>query len=268
MGAALGFGVSWGSNKSAAGPSPALWGDCPPDIADPNVGSEIFQDFLLGIRNTTDVELLGFKAFIDTSDTIQQYATEIHGVLEMATAATDNNNPAIATGGDIAGCVKPYTTTPKKFWLEARIKTSVITEQSLFFGLAAIGCCANNGLLTDTTGALQDKDCIGFHVIEAAPATVNAVYKDNGQTAVEAGAAVHTLVADTYVKLGLRYSGKGSKCLTYYVDGVEKAWVTATVAAATGFPNNTILAVLLSLKTGSGAARKAYVDWLRVATER
>ena len=243
--------VSWDSQRSGVGPSPAVFGSFNVEVSNPHVGFEVWVDFLQGIHNVDSAEFRGFKAFLDTDSTIALMAAEVGGVLELASAATDNRNPAIATGGDIAGIVKPYTTTPKKWAIEARLKLSSILDQGFFFGVAAIGCCADNGILTDNSGVLIDKNCIGFLVVTAAPATVNAVYKDAGQTAVTAAAAVYTLVANTYVKLGMLYTGKGSKALRYFVNGVEVGSVTKAVCAAVGFPDAEIMTGIVSLKTGS-----------------
>jgi hypothetical protein len=49
---------------------------------------------------------------------------------------------------------------------------------------------------------------------------------------------------------------------------VEVGSVTEAVCAAVGFPDATIMTGILSLKTGTGAARKVEIDWLRIVGER
>lgn len=72
------------------------------------------------------------------------------------------------------------------------------------------------------TGTIADVNFVGFHHPEANTSAFDASYKANGVTAVEVNSDIGTLVAGTYVKLGMKYDSATLK-LAFYVDGVKQA---------------------------------------------
>ena len=155
---------------------------------------------------------------------------------------------------------------------EIRLKKSLVTNNSLAFvaGLGKKGLVAD-ALLADSTGALADVDFIGFQVLNAAGGTVNFVYRKTGQSLVTAIAAVATLTADTFVRLGFVYDPRAetSKRIRVYVNGTESTtYVTGTNIAAATFPLAVALNPVVGALVGSGAAAATLdTDWLFVHQE-
>lgn len=234
---------------------------------DPSQIVHVFEDFnnVPVFASTTSQN--GWYTYQDTGVTMQGSPTEM-GVLEVAGNATDNDEGILTSGGNLAGSFKISTTDGSKFMVgfEARLKKASIADNALafFIGLGEEGLAAANTLVDDT-GAVADKDHIGFHVDHAAGETLDAVYgKESGTQKVNV-AGVDTLVADTYVKVGFLYnpSAPAAKKIAWFINGKEQStYVTNTLlTTAADFPAGEELALLFATKVGAAAEVKAQLDW-------
>lgn len=263
----MGFKVRIAGDNSGNGPSEGVWGGCPwMDIQeDPNVGYASFDDFLaynpLVASNVARGN--GYYSYEDTNSTILQLASEVGGVIRILLEAAANEEAAI-TSGYSAGMGKVYSTTPKDLWFETRVRFGQITDQAAFIGLAEEACPAN-GLLADTTGAVNSKDHVGFRVLVADPDGLDACY-GKAAASTEHSDVVQTLVAATWYKLGLRYDARDD-LMQWFVDGVQVG-TSLDVSATTAFPDGEELAWLFALKTITGAASSLDIDWVRFAQLR
>ena len=129
-----------------------------------------------------------------------------------------------------------------------------------------------DGLFVDTTGALADKNFLGFNKLVAEAGAIDGAYKADGQTYQDGATktklnALHTAVANTFVKLGFRYQAH-PKRLEFYVNGVlagtgsAPAILLGTELDAATFPDDVFLAPIIGAKDGAGnEAMDIKLDW-------
>jgi hypothetical protein len=242
--------------------SDGVWADLPTEIMyDPAVGvyaCDTFTNFGLTTAVASNVGRYAggptggvYKSYEDTGGAITQLATAI-GRLSINTAATNNNECWLQSNGGLAVLGKISSTAPRKMWFEARVATAQILTQNFFVGLGQEGLAAAD-TITDS-GAMADKDYIGFRALEGAPSKIDIVYRKEGQTEQEVLAEAHTLVANEFVNLGFVYDPTitASQRIRFYVNGIRQgSYVTASQAAATAFPNGEELAFLIGGKNAN-----------------
>jgi len=254
------------------GLSPSLWGKIGLDeflLAGNNEGLAKFDDFYDGVTFATTVAQNGFVTYQDTGVTIKGLTTSYTGELQIAGNDADNDEGSIqGPGGGVCPAAIISTTAGSEYetMFEARVKKASIADDAcaIFCGLATIGG-ASADILADDTGALKAAHSfVGFQTLHAAGEVLVAQYQKTGETAVSVAATAATLVADTYVKLGLHFDGDHT--LRYYVDGEIVG--TVDVAAATVFPEDIALAPLLATKVGAAAESKVTMDWMCIARRR
>lgn len=186
----------------------SLWQSCPmlAILLDPAVG-HMFKDDFHQLTKAADNWILS----VVTTGTAVAGAL-VGGVATMdAGAVTDGQGPQIQSAG-----VDFHPAAGKHIWFETRVKVSHISGD-FFFGLAEL----DTTILSTT--AITTANHIGFKSL-----TGNGVLIGTGAKAAAEGtvAAVHTLVAATYVKLGFIVNGVDS--ITFYVNGVANATTLAT----------------------------------------
>jgi hypothetical protein len=212
----------------------------------------------------------GYTYYLDTATStcsIGGVATSLDGICKITLGATDNHEGWIQAGaGGNLGLIT--ATNPQRLWFEARFAAGQITTTSnTFVGLGEENLAAAD-TITDA-GALADKDLLGFWTLEAASQTVVFGYKKAGQTAVSVIAAFHTLVVDTFVKLGFMFDPLApvDKRIKAYKNGVEQTtYVTAANIAAATFPLEQKMAPLFGIKNNN-AAVNASLDWWAFSQE-
>jgi hypothetical protein len=263
-----GVGSFAGSN-TGMGYSGTIWGDCPVEelrgkqATGPQgfLWEKIFTSIPI-TPPTTEGNWGDMAAFSDTGGTMTADTTEIGGGV------------AIGSDGDNEGASMRTVVVPAKiiltggdFWFEARILTSTITDakHNIFLGLM------ENVALTATVpitaaGALADKNLIGFQRPESARTTagtggaiMNAVYKADGQTAVNAQTDAVTLVAATYTNLGMKFIpkrniGKGAGYFLWFQDGVQVASYLVTTTAGNPFPNDINLGFVFAVLNATASS--------------
>ena len=203
-------------------------------------------------------------------------ATE-KGVLALAvTADGPANDEAVIKWGGLASA--PFFLANNDLAFECRLSVSAITaaKWSYGIGLGEANMIVTDGLFVDTTGVLADKNFVGFNHLSAEGAAIDAAYKADGQTYQDGATktklnALHTAVASTYVKLGLRYRA-GPKSLEFYVNGrlagnaSAPARLTASELDAATFPDDAFLAPIIGIKDIAGnAALTINMDWVACA---
>lgn len=202
-------------------------------------------------------------------------ATE-KGVLALAVDGNAANDEAVLKWGGLASA--PFFLANKDLAFECRLAVSAITaaKWSYGVGLGEASMIVTDGLFVDTTGALADKNFLGFNHLQAEGAAIDAAYKADGQT-YQNGAtktkldSLHTAVASTYVKLGFRYR-PNPKMIEFYVNGaipggnISPARLTATELDAATFPDDVFLAPIIGIKDIAGdAALTVKIDWIACA---
>ncbi len=247
----------------------SFWQDCPlaAIMSDPGAGymiSDGFEDLGLSPTITTIISGQGrYLLFGSAGATITPDAALGGGI--VLTEATDNESVSITTKQT------PFQITAGagSLWLEARFKTSTITtaEQAWIVGLmdatpqtAAVPITA--------TGTIADINMVGFHHQEANTTAFDTTYKANTVTAVEVNSDVGTLVAGTYVKLGMKFDTTNN-VLSFYIDGIlQAAGKTIPDNTGTDFPADVTLAPVLAMTLANSAAETVTMDWWKIVQAR
>lgn len=269
-----------GSANTDRNPSPNIWGDCPWEaiLAGQIDGVTFFDDFLSFPKTpaTTEGNWSQYAQFSSTGGTI----TAGTGVGGEAIFASDDDNEG-ASIRTLATPFKIIRTAGYKFWFEARVKTSTITDTKHGFFLGLM----ENAALTATVpiaaaGTLADQNFVGFHRLEGDGDALDTVYKADGVTQVTVGTDAVTLVADTYVKVGMVFdtaedplvhdtsnAGSNRGVLSFYLNNLR---LTDTkqipTAAGTDFPNDVGLGLVFAVLNATGTTPgNSTIDWWKAA---
>jgi hypothetical protein len=265
------------SADTARGPSPALWGDCPwleieAQVAQGRGGYSFFDDFLVGgISGNVGAiaEYQGYNIFGSAGSTITY--DDVAGGAIILTEDTADDSCTITSEQH------PFSITANagKFWAEARVKVGdiVTTANSFLWGLMDTTPPTDAIPLT-ADGVTADINYVGFMQPEGDTTTYNASYKADGGsiTEVEVNGAVGALVADTYVKLGMKFDPSSAMTGTanqmrFFIDGVPLA-TDKTIPDNTGtdFPADIRMGPVISMAVGAGTATDTLtMDWWRYA---
>jgi hypothetical protein len=132
---------------------------------------------------------------------------------------------------------------------------------------------ATDCLFVDSTGALADKNFLGFVKLYAEAGVFDGAYKADGQTYQDGATktklnalGTFTASATTYHKLGFRYRAH-PKTVEWYFDGAAlstsaPARLTATEIDAATFPDDVLLAPIIGAKSTAGSAALVLnLDW-------
>ena len=248
------------------GNSPAIWGDCPwaeiqNQVAQGRGGLAFFEDFTyVSVVDGDVLQMLGDNAPVRVVDTL-------NGRLAITSGATDNDQSICAGEVDLVH-ISDADGEKQKLWFEARVKVSSIADMGLFVGLAAESVVAVDFLADNSADLVATAACIGFHVLTATPTAVGTSYQAASQTKQAVQTGVHTLVADTYVKLGMIYNPNATDAekVTFFVNGVpQTSFVTATNIAAATFPDSVNMTFMMTTITGEAVTKTLPPDWIRIA---
>jgi hypothetical protein len=125
--------------------------------------------------------------------------------------------------------------------------------------------------MTATAATLSDNNMVGWYSTETTGAKASSTYKANGVTAVTVGADEATFVADTYTKLGFRYSQRdkdGSFIVSFYQDGTRCASFKQLPSTGNGldFPNDVAMGLVFAVRNATGSTPgTATLQWWRAA---
>jgi len=255
-------------DATSRGPSQNLWKDCP-DIGyllnHPSDGWFIFQDFV-NFRTSSNINAAeahwadGYRVFGSNGGAIANETDERGGVVTISSDG-DDEGVGIGTMG------QPFQIDQAlgNLWFEARVKTSTIadTKHGFFLGLAdSTAMTATVPIAAD--GTLANLNFVGFHRLEGDGDYVDTVYKADGVTQVTVKSDAQVLVADTFIKLGMRYDASG-QVLKFFVNGTQLA-DTKTIPAADGtdFPNDVRLGMCFAVLNATGTTPgNSSIDWWR-----
>ena len=211
-----------------------------------------------------------------TVEQIADTATE-KGIVQLAVDGNAANDEAVLQWG--RGLGAPFKFADKDLVFECRFAVSAITaaKWSIFAGLALADATDGAGItdkvFADTTGALATTfSGVGFQHLQAEGAAWDGAYKAASQTAQDGSTktkldSLHTMVADTYVKLGFRYRAH-PKTVEWYVNNalpggtITPARLTASEIDAATFPDDVFMAPVIAIKDIAGnAALNLKMDW-------
>jgi len=211
---------------------------------------------------------IGYRAFEDDDGSITALVpgTTGPGIIKLTAGNTDNDDCSIQAGG---GSMMPFNVicaTAKDLAFECRMKYSSIADgdTDFFIGLFGTGGAVNNGWLSDNPSGviatdMANNDFLGF---TRTPSTgtsgiILAYDRVGGTTGTKS--SVHTLVADTWVKLGFRWNSI-CQTLDIYADGVLVQTVAKSVCAATPWPT-LYMNFLAGVKYQATTQDVMHIDW-------
>lgn len=258
------------------GLSPKLWGKFAPPIGNSfqstssgNPAFGFYDDFLWKAATTL---YDGYFDLLTGTGTYVRIATDWDpdaptttgiGLWQMFNTA-DNDEAILAFGNAVDA---PFKLDGRDLVFECRLKcaTIAVNQYGLFVGLAELGAQATTEVIHSDNAIDNTFDLCGFQHLEAETTAIDAMYQVGGVTKVDGAVTtkldtIGTLVASTYIKLGMQYQANPRK-LSWWVDGVEKASLTATELAAANFPEDNFLTPMIVLASGGTDDYTTVVDW-------
>jgi hypothetical protein len=239
-------------NPDITGPSPIIWADCPVlDFAtDPASGFHFFNR-LEGL--TVDVGVDGY-IFGGTNADVDKRGDD---AIDIETGGADNDSSFLAQCARIT----PALNNGKKFWFECLVANDDLGDAGSFIGLMETAGQTAEAIVDDCASII-DENYIGFRILAAAQTILDIEVNQGGGT----GPTVilenaQTMVAGTYYRIGITFDGVDT--LKYYVDGVLKA--TSTLDSLDNDKMSNKLGLLITQKSGTGAAESLLLKWSRFA---
>jgi len=273
--------VQWHGQNTDYGPSASIWGNCPINgLRDRSVNGVLFEDYFSSFNKTPPTTEgnwganSNYSAFTSTGGFLNPVA------LSVATAAgVPTTGVNLGSDGDDEGASFRTTAIPFainranfSFWFECSIKKSTLTTANMNFFVGLMGNSALTATVPITAvGALADVNLCGFFCPESGTSGVNTVYKADGVTAVTVGTGEATLVADTYTKLGMRYTPlgdpRGSFILSFFQDGVRLSSVKQIPTTnGTDFPTDVGMGLVVAHLNATGTTPPTTtIRWWRAA---
>jgi hypothetical protein len=255
------------------GPSGRVWKKFGRDgilaFSDPRVGYGYFDHFLK-FGNTSLYD--GYLILVDAICTVAQITSEANhpGIVRLSIVGDTSEDEAVLQFGNALD-VGTFLFADKVLCFETAVRVSAITaaKWGWFAGLAtggAAGAGITDQLLAADGSVFATNSFVGFQKLFAEGAALDGMYQLSGQTKVDGAVntdldTIHTLVADTWVKLGLRYDPL-PKRLGWYVNGVEVASIGAAALDAAAFPDAVYMQPTFGAKDEAGdAALTLDIDW-------
>lgn len=194
-------------------------------------------------------------AVIDTGATAVVDTTAVTG----ASGALLMSDATASEGVAIYGTKSVQLTSGKKFFMEMRVQTGDVSDNTVQFGLSDLTATTNPEDLYTTAAA---------NVVALGLLDTNGAYPVLLSDAGNGGTTIQTqtekvMVASTWHVLGIAYDGTK---LRAYIDGKE---IMVWSGAAATIPTGVALAPFFAVRNGDGAgAAVNYIDYIRFVVER
>lgn len=230
-----------------------------------------FDDFL----SFSETTLTGGYVHLETNGaTVAQIASTATapGIVELA-ANADAEEAVLQLGNALD--VGPFR-FQKDLAFECRVRVNaaaiVAGDHGFFFGLANGGASgAGTAGVLFSSDVLGATDVVGFQHLVGESTALDAAYLVSGGTVMDGSQntdldTVETLVADTWVKLGFKFSIYPRK-LEWFVNGVKEAEIGETEIAAAAFPDADadFMQPTIGLAPADSTAATIDVDWIACA---
>jgi hypothetical protein len=251
-------GLSWQGTLIGGEPvsssAALLWGNAPPNSADPSNYFETYDDFMQQASATAsdyttwtsmDDGATGTNAFQDVSG----------GVYNIVTAAAQDDYHGIRS---VAKSFLPVAGKP--IWFEARFKVAeaATNKSAWIFGL--MGTVTTGGLQTGTSGPLASYDGIVLWKDEASMA-INFETSKAGTQATATGLA--TSVTDTWTRVGFYMDGTATTANVIPYTDIGAGWVQGTTKTLT-LSGLGQMYLIGTVKAGAGgAAETLQLDYIK-----
>lgn len=260
-----GYSGAPGTGDTTRFPSVNLWNQVDAGLLKRGMWNEVWHDFIetpFTTLPTTEGEWGLLKFFSDTGGVFT--AQDLEGGVRILGSDGDNEGSYIASSNQPFKIIQNHG----ELVFECRVKDSTIADTKHGFIAALMDSTALTATVPITAGgAIADVNIVGFHRLEGDGDMVDTVYKADSVTQVTVQADAITLVADTYVKLGMVFNRGGDNILRFYKDGLELTTSKFIPSAAgTDFPNDVRLGwVIGALNATATTPGNLYLDWVRIA---
>jgi hypothetical protein len=251
--------------------SGSIWGDLPANIDDPRVGWHDFTDF-----NEIPPHSSSSGGSVTANEGRWSVYLDQGGFIRNPVTADENVGLEIGSDGDneIANMITRgkmfVASAARPAWFEAELAVSTIADTTfgVFCGITEWAVSATDVLLNDS-GALADRNLLGFHRLEADGDKLDIVYKADGQTAQTLLADAATLVAATNIRIGFKLipTNPTTKRVVFYVNGAPlTTYLTTTLMDAATFPDDVNMGFGLCVANAAGSSPgSAAFRWMRAA---
>ena len=270
MGQHGGYSGAPGVGDTRAVPSQGLWTQVDAELETPGLWMHHWTDFddtpyATESLPTADDPFNGLRIFTDTGGTFT--AVDAEGGVRLLSSNDDNEGASVSRG------MYPFKIIQNagELVFETRLKMSTIADTTIGVFAGLIENVAPTAIVPITAaGVLSANNLVGFHRLEGDGDKFDTYYKADNVTAVAVQADAVTLVADTYIKLGMTFNRGGDNILRYYSDGLEltnSKFIPS--AAGTDFPNDVRLGWIVAVLNGAGSSPGTVsLDWVRCAQRR
>ena len=241
------------SRAAAALPTDAIWKNFPLDTLKAMPGASVLDvDFTQG-EIADDI----FQG--DTTAAVFNLpGTAGIGEMVLFTSA-DNEEAAVQWN-------VPITVSGGAKWaFETRLKCENITDAkaTCVAGLMFRTAEQAGDVVADNGAALTDGDFVGFVRFAADGDIIDFVYDEGSQTTNVHDDDYHTVVANTYVTLGMYFNGT---TIQGYINGTATGTaISATDIAAADFPTAAVVVPTFAVKGDAADDFDFSIDWIRVA---
>lgn len=263
--------IGWNGSDTESKYSDSIWGNCPVNSLRENkiANGVLFEDDFSSFNKTPATTEGNWGAgrnyaqFSSTGGFITapalSAATGAGVPSDGITIGSDDDNEGVG----IRSLSVPFAINRAAyaFWFECRLKKSSIanTIAEIFVGLLENVALTAVIPITATAATLSDNNMVGFYSTESAGSTANTVYKANGVSTVTVGSAEVTFVADTYTKLGMKYTRSGDRygayILSFYQDGVRLAsYKQIPDSNGTDFPTDVAMGPVVAIRNAAGSS--------------
>jgi hypothetical protein len=178
----------------------------------------------------------------------------------LTTDGTDEDEVWLQLGNGTDGGLAYFSATAgSNFdqWLEFTFKADRITANAVayYLGLAAQGGAAAN-FVADATGVVQTTvGHVGFSSVAATPQTLRGVYVTGSGSLGTPVASAHTLVVDTWTRVGIRYRRRTGNVEYWTGSGTTPMTRAGSVAISTsGFPDGVNMTPIMGFKSLTATA--------------
>ena len=217
-----------------------------------------FDNFPMAPTLTTEIAFPPYKVFGSSGATILP-GDAVGGVIQLIETTADES---IA----IAQEVQPFQiiNTGGMLGFEARLKFSTVdgtADSSFIIGLASNRTLIVGDPLAVGGAMISTLSFVGFQLFEADGDAMDTTHQESAVTPVVHQADAVTLVADTYVKVGLLFEPQ-KKLLTFFQNGVPLS-TTKSISdtASDAFPNDIRLGMIMAHMAGADDPVTVDVDW-------
>ena len=205
-------------------------------------------DHFTQLQVTNGNTLGGYISTVDAGGSLIQEWQDPGIALQIGTAGGDNDGSFLARQTAV-GAFDVSLNSNRRVAFEARFKAVQGAEIGFFVGLAEAGL--DQDLIVDSTGAIQDKDVIGFHaVMHATSVDIDGIYRIEGGSKVVGAENMSQDVDDVFHTYGFQFDGADQ--LYWFYDYKEVGVSTLTAATVA---DGEALTPTFCVKTGEGVEK-------------